>query len=316
MNSDIKLNYNDLKSLDNLRALAQKDEKAALKDVAKQFEGIFTQMLFESMRKANSAFETDSPFNNRHTKFYQDMQDQQMSLELSKTGSLGLADLIVQQLLPEQSTVLPASVVRSGADPFASRQGQASAAGTAKLNNSLPPKIKNEFAVKKVELVEKTKSDKISSPQSFVEQLLPLAKKASKLLGVDPAVLLAQSALETGWGKKVLQHLDGSSSHNLFNIKAGSSWRGDKVAVNTLEYKEGIASQQKADFRSYNDYEKSFDDYVHLLTSSKRYEHAVAKTSDPASFLQELQQAGYATDPEYANKVVRVLGKVADMINK
>jgi len=297
LSSSSNLNVNDLTSLDSLRISAQKDEKAALKEVAKQFEGIFTQMLFKSMRQANAAFETDSPFNNRHTKFYQNMQDQQMSLDLSQTGSLGLADLIVQQLMPNESKVTPASVARQGGDPFMI------------LAKSKVNALDTQSTVL-------TESDKLSTPQSFVEKLLPWAKDAAKLLGVDPAVLLAQSALETGWGKKVLKHQDGSTSHNLFNIKTNGAWQGDKVVVNTLEYKDGIAYQEKADFRSYEDYEKSFTDYVNLLTSSKRYQEAIKQVSNPASFLQELQQAGYATDPEYANKVVRVLAKVADMINK
>lgn len=295
----LDLNINDLSSLDGLRASAQKDEKAALEKVAKQFEGIFTQMLFKSMRQANTAFETDSPFNNRHTKFYQDMQDQQMSLELSQTGSLGLADLIVQQLMPEKSNVVPASVVRAGGDLHSQRVASSQGINMAA---EASPKALN--------------SDKITSPQSFVNTLLPMAKKAAKLLGVEPAVLLAQSALETGWGKKILRHADGSSSHNLFNIKSSKSWQGDKVLVDTLEYKAGIAKKEKAHFRSYEDYEKSFIDYVKLIGSSRRYQDAVKQASNSASFLQELQQAGYATDPQYANKVLRVLGSVADMMNK
>lgn len=304
-----QINYNDLQSLDTLRASAQKDDKAALKEVAQQFEGIFTQMLFKSMRQANAAFETDSPFNNKQTKYYQDMQDNQMSAELSQNGSLGLADLIVQQLSPSDSKNSSAGFIRS--DQLKNRLINTSALTASSSVNKIATNVADTQKISSL-----SEPAEFQNQQSFVDALMPMAKKAAKLLGLEPAVLLAQSALETGWGKKVLTNTDGSSSHNLFNIKTGSQWEGDKVAVETTEYKEGVALRQKADFRSYQDYKKSFNDYVDLLNSSSRYKKAIDKSSDSAGFLQELQKAGYATDPKYADKVFKVFEQITDMASK
>jgi peptidoglycan hydrolase FlgJ len=147
------------------------------------------------------------------------------------------------------------------------------------------------------------------SPEAFVRELWPHAERAGAALGVAPEVLLAQSALETGWGRHVIPRGDGSSSHNLFGIKADTRWNGDRVQVNTLEYVNGVPEQQRAAFRAYQSPAESFADYVDFLQRNPRYRGALAQGSDAEGYLRGLQSAGYATDPAYADKILDILGR-------
>jgi flagellar protein FlgJ len=151
------------------------------------------------------------------------------------------------------------------------------------------------------------KSSISSTQENFVMMLKPHAEKAAAELQINPDVLIAQVALETGWGKHVIHDKQGGNSFNLFNIKAGSQWQGDKVNVATLEYRDGIAANEKADFRKYTDYADSFSDYVRLMKNNSRYEQVLQKGGDSAAYAEALQSAGYATDPEYAQKIKRLL---------
>ena len=146
----------------------------------------------------------------------------------------------------------------------------------------------------------------ISGPQDFIRELWSAAEQAAQDIGVNPAALLAQAALETGWGKHVMRGDQGQSSHNLFGIKADRRWQGDSVRKTTLEYKEGIALKTRADFRSYDNYEQAFKDYVDFIKTNPRYQDALRVTEDPKAYFQALQKAGYATDPTYAEKITRI----------
>ncbi len=150
-----------------------------------------------------------------------------------------------------------------------------------------------------------------NTQENFVMLLKPHAEKAAAELNINPDVLIAQVALETGWGKHVIHDRQGENSFNLFNIKAGSQWQGDKVNVSTLEYRDGIAANEKADFRKYTDYAESFSDYVRLMKNNSRYEQVLQKGNDSAAYAEALQSAGYATDPEYAQKIKRLLNSDA-----
>ena len=153
---------------------------------------------------------------------------------------------------------------------------------------------------------------RFNSPEEFIATMLPMAEKAAKRLGVEPRFLVAQAALETGWGKSMIRQKDGSNSHNLFGIKA-NGWDGESAQVKTTEYINGKATKQMAGFRAYDSFEQSFNDYVRLLENNDRYQSAiqVASTSgDSKRFVNELQRAGYATDPQYANKINQIARKV------
>lgn len=149
-----------------------------------------------------------------------------------------------------------------------------------------------------------------SSPQEFVATMLPMAEAAAEKIGVDPRYLVAQAALETGWGKSIIRTRDGNSSHNLFGIKSHGSWEGESARVLTIEYKGGKAVKEAASFRAYDSYAQSFEDYVSFLQNNGRYEKALSSTENPERFVKELQQAGYATDPNYARKISQIARKM------
>ncbi|MFQ6370307.1 flagellar assembly peptidoglycan hydrolase FlgJ [Shewanella sp. YIC-542] len=339
----------DLAGLDNLRAKAQTDQKAALKEVARQFEGIFVQMLMKSMRDANQAFEADSPLNSQYTKFYEQMHDQQLSVDLSKKGMLGLADLMVQQLDPQHSGITPASVMRSdSAMAFVAPRGAGVTPAAAPATDDsadapyAPLPLENPAAVNgpltaadataasnghrhdaRLPMSDYDTLDSIlsgqvlpqdagniGSPEDFVKVLYPYAKEAAAQLGTSAEVLLAQSALETGWGQKMIKTSDGRPSNNLFNIKADKRWQGGSTTVGTTEYEQGRAVRENAAFRVYDNLKDSFNDYVALISQSERYQHARQVAAEPAQYVRGLAQAGYATDPQYANKVMRVLQSI------
>ena len=153
---------------------------------------------------------------------------------------------------------------------------------------------------------------RFSSPAEFIATMLPMAEKAAKRLGVEPRFLVAQAALETGWGKSLIKQKDGSNSHNLFGIKA-TGWEGESAKVTTTEYVNGKATKQVAGFRAYDSFEQSFNDYVRMLENNDRYKPAIQVASASGNserFVNELQRAGYATDPQYARKINQIARKV------
>jgi flagellar protein FlgJ len=154
--------------------------------------------------------------------------------------------------------------------------------------------------------VAQAEPETFETPADFVATLLPLAQRLAPEIGVDPRVLVAQAALETGWGRHISQDSSGRNSRNLFNIKADSSWQGERVGVSTLEYRGGVAVRESAAFRAYGSFEQSFEDYVSFLQQNPRYRQALEQAADPEAYLQELQAAGYATDPAYAKKIGRI----------
>lgn len=324
----------DLSNLDRLRAGINNDKQGSLREAATQFESIFTQMLFKSMREANSAFESDLMSSN-NGKFYQQMHDEQLSSQLSTTGSLGLADMIVKQLGGEQQDLSqhqPTTELRpqQQPQPFTIRPINADApalalatatATTSPLAAPAPallapaPIAVKSSAVNPVEAVPAAvaKPTSFASAAEFVDHMKPYAQQAARALGTDPALLIAQAALETGWGKKVINNALGSSN-NLFNIKADPRWQGQKVATKTLEFHDGIAVQEQAAFRAYDSYQHSFDDFVNFLQHNPRYSKALTHSTQPQQFIREIHQAGYATDPNYSNKVLAVMKKVQSLL--
>lgn len=149
-----------------------------------------------------------------------------------------------------------------------------------------------------------------ASPGEFVATMLPMAESAAKKIGVDPHYLVAQAALETGWGKSIIRQRDGTSSHNLFGIKSHGGWQGESAKVLTTEYRQGQAVKEAASFRSYESYQQSFEDFVSFLQSNGRYEKALSSTANADQFARELQKAGYATDPNYARKISQIARKL------
>lgn len=277
----------DFAALASLKNDAKAQDPAALKEAAKQFESLFTKMLLKSMRDANKGFGEDSLFGSQQGDFYQDMFDDQMAVHLSKGKGLGLADMLVQQLT-QAGMVKPADAAAEG----------------NKTQFSLPAQsISN---ADDHQPLSKSKAD-------FVRTMWPHAQRAGSQLGVDPHALVAQAALETGWGKSVPSQAGGSSSFNLFGIKAGSSWSGATATVPTLEFEDGVAVRRVERFRAYDSPADSFSDYAKLIGNNPRYENAVGAGGDVATFASALQAGGYATDPSYAQKVVAVADEVRSL---
>jgi len=145
--------------------------------------------------------------------------------------------------------------------------------------------------------------------EAFVQRLLPHAEAASASTGIPARFMLGQAALESGWGKVEIRGADGQNSHNLFGIKAGAGWKGQTVDIVTTEYVNGKPQKQVESFRAYDSYADSFRDYARLLRSNARYQNVIAQGQDAAGFAQGLQQAGYATDPNYAQKLMSVISQ-------
>lgn len=293
--------YYDFAELDKLRA-SKPDDKAALTKAAKHFESIFTQMLVTSMRKASEVLESDSVFNSQTSKFYRDMQDKQMVSNIAAQGGLGLTDMIVKQLSGSGEDYKPASILRP--DAGLNGMGRVHSAQQNVQQDDKQERVKTSSAQNKTD---NDKGSIFDSPANFVKSLLPAAKKALQGTPIQPLMLVAQAALETGWGQKVIKKTDGNSSFNLFGIKADSRWQGEKANVQTLEYRDGVAKKENAFFRAYNSLEDSVKDYVDFLSSDSRYSQALQNGKDPAKYFESLQSAGYATDPEYAKKIVKIL---------
>jgi flagellar protein FlgJ len=298
---------NDSGNLDKLKSAAKSGDKGALEEAAKQFEAIFVRMLLKSMRQAQDAMaDKESPFNSDQVKFYRDMQDQQLATDLTTNGSIGLADVIVQQMSINDGSLngfMPASMVRPDGD--LSRLNRQQVMLRNRDENALVSNVNNTNQA--------SKQAAFASPQDFVQQLYPQAIAAAEKLNIDPKALLAQAAVETGWGKFVIHQQDGVSSNNLFGIKADRRWQGEKAVVDTLEYVNNIPEKQQAAFRSYADIGDSLGDYIQFVQSNPRYERALENTHSVKQYFKELQQAGYATDPAYADKVMSVYN--GDLLN-
>ena len=231
-----------------------------------------------------------------------------------------LADRLLAGLVPSASTTaataatvqnkiqLPQST-RSGVGPLYNGDWLASQTDTASGGGM---QIYGR-AVAQIPLAPAKKA--FSSADEFVNTMLPMAEEAAARIGVDPRYLVAQAALETGWGKSVMRAQDGSSSHNLFGIKAGSSWKGDSARAITSEFRNGEMVRETAQFRSYDSYKDSFHDLVTLLQTNNRYQDVVKSADNPEQFVRELQKAGYATDPDYASKISQIARQMSSYQN-
>lgn len=316
-------NYFDLQGLEQLRQKTKTNDKETIREVANQFESMFATMLIKSMREANAAFETESPFNNQQTKFYTDMQDKQLAVDISRHGSLGLADALVRQLDPSSMVRQPAisedklnmpnqATNMMGLTPKKIMFDLHSEKAVQALKNPDQMKASTQAQISAEALNKSNKSNTeaasdFSSPKSFIETLLPYAKQAAKSLGVSAEVLIAQSALETGWGKKILQKADKQSSFNLFNIKSHKNWQGESVNKSSLEIEGGVGVQRQSNFRVYQGLQESFNDYTQFISTNQRYEQALQQGNNAERYIEELQHAGYATDPQYADKIKKIM---------
>lgn len=323
--------YTDLNALQGIRSLGKDDKNAALMEVAKQFESMFLNMMMSSMRDANKVFEEDSMFNSPETDFYRKMYDDQMALSLSGQQGMGLSQVIYRQLMssygdnnneakeldqgklfdrrarsplpmvsPSHVTALNATMDAVDAELHQLRP-RPQAAVTASEHSA---------AADTTPLIAASgsgnKGQQFATPAEFVAALYPLAEKVGAELGVEPKAIVAQAALETGWGKYMISDDQGRNSFNFFGIKADSRWQGERVDVVTHEYRDGLAVKERAPFRSYSSMEEGVRDYADFLQGAERYQQAIGQNLGAGHYGYALQQAGYATDPQYGAKIQRI----------
>jgi flagellar protein FlgJ len=285
--------------LSALRRSAQKDSPEALKAAAHQFEALFMNMVMKSMRDATPQ---DSPFDSQQSRMYTSMLDQKISDKFAGNG-LGLADALMRQLA-NNAGLSPDALKNSDA-----AKGADAVKGAPGLSDT-PPAGKPGSNMKAAALAPNTVKPYPPRPthvQDFQDKLMSHAEEASRTTGIPAKFMLGQAALETGWGKREIRNPDGSSSHNLFGIKAGPGWKGKTVQVATTEYVNGVAQKRMESFRAYDSYADSFRDYASTLKNNPRYQNVIAAGGDATGFAQGLQRAGYATDPQYAAKLSRII---------
>ncbi|MCV9880384.1 flagellar assembly peptidoglycan hydrolase FlgJ [Brenneria izbisi] len=300
---DIQMQSNAAYDAQSLNALKREvagnpQSKAGIRAVAQQMEGIFVQMMMKSMR---AALPQDGIFSSEQTRLYTSMYDQQLAQQLSGKG-LGLADVMVKQL---SAGNMPAEEPKASApltfDDITVQNMPAAA--VEKIVRRAVPKLPVEGAV--LPLSRDGETLPLSS-DNFVARLSVPAQMASQQSGIPHHLIIAQAALESGWGRREIPTEDGRPSHNIFGIKAGRSWEGPVTEITTTEFEQGVAKKVKASFRVYDSYVEAISDYVKLLTQNPRYAN-VANADNAEQAAYALQDAGYATDPQYAKKLVNMI---------
>ena len=284
----------DARALDNLRTSAVRDPQAAIREAAKQFEALFMQQLMKSMREATMS---SGMLDNSGTQLGTELLDAQYANKMSGLPG-GLAAAIARQLERQLGSGAAAALAALAAPAAAGAAGAPAGAPAASLD-----------------------ATPLSSRQiDFIRTHQDAARAAESASGIPAAFTVAQAAHESGWGQREIRNADGTSSHNLFGIKAGPGWTGPVAEITTTEYVGGEAQKVTAKFRSYASYGESFRDYARLMKESPRYAGVVAQAAQaPASaasalgFAHGLQRAGYATDPAYADKLGRLINTTLRM---
>jgi len=284
----------DAQGLGGLKQAARAGSPEALKTAATQFEAMFINMMMKSMRDATPQ---DGPMDSQQTKTFTAMLDQQTSQNLAKRG-IGLADVLVRQLSSQAQTL---AIGNDGSGGMPAPQSAESLMHNPAALAGKPDSAARSSGV--------TASGRAQSPQarSFQDKVGADAAAASAATGIPAKFMIGQAALESGWGKREIKNADGSSSHNLFGIKAGPGWKGKVATAVTTEYVNGVPQTKVEKFRAYDSYADSFKDYANLLASNPRYEKVLASAGDAHKFAHGLQKAGYATDPQYAAKLSNII---------
>jgi|SRR5579863_1041233 flagellar protein FlgJ len=288
----------DTQGFDALRAQVNASPQAGLKMAAQQFDAVFTQMMLKSMRDATP---DDSPLDSNDTKQFTSMLDQQLSQQMSSKG-IGVADMMLKQLMRNSGMQVGAGGAGNSAALDALTKAFANAKANGSLsssntgysaNSALTPPLRGNGASPKVD--------------AFVDKMAAPAQAASEATGIPARFIIGQAALESGWGKSEIKKADGSTSHNVFGIKATKEWTGKTVSTLTTEYVNGQPHRVIEKFRAYDSYQDAMTDYAKMLKDNPRYASVVNSSRDAASFAHGMQRAGYATDPHYAKKLISIM---------
>ena len=326
----------DAQGVDRLKHMARNDPGGAIRETARQFEALLMGTLLKSMRETTSQ---DGLFDNEQSRLYTSLLDQQLAQTLAKKG-MGLAQVLERQLAasagvtsPEQTGDGAAQSIARGALPAANHAARADSVaapvshwGRPMQAASLPPAalaakpaisaptvygdtpVASSLPTAPVARAHSNpESDAPAHVRDFVERMLPHAQAAADSSGIPARFMIGHAALETGWGRHQIMRADGTPSHNLFGIKADRSWTGPVADVLSTEYVGGVPVLRQERFRAYESYDAAFRDYGAFLKDNPRYADALEATHNARAYARELQQAGYATDPRYAEKLASVI---------
>jgi flagellar protein FlgJ len=307
----------DVQGFGKLSAQAKASPQAGMKMAAQQFDAVFTQMMLKSMRDATPQ---DGPFDSHDSATFTSMMDQQLSQQLSQKG-IGVADAMLKQMMRNQGMQVGGASGASGGlagalgggsggdegqsaalNALARAYGNAQANGQLAMgkgysaNSALTPPIKGDGSSPKVD--------------AFVDKLAEPAQAASAATGIPARFIIGQAALESGWGKSEIKKSDGSTSHNVFGIKATKDWTGKTVSTVTTEYVNGKPQRTVEKFRAYDSYQEAMTDYASMLKGNPRYAQVINSAHDVIGFANGMQRAGYATDPHYAKKLMSIMQKM------
>lgn len=285
---------------------------ADIEQAAKQFESLFVNMMLKSMRAATASLTEDNYLSSRHVEMHQEMLDQQYASELASAGGIGLAEVIVRQMSSsppspsmEVNPLPPSPHSRAGFG----RPDAAPETRSSSLEGEQASGVTSAPAPAQATGAEKERAPLFGSAQAFVDKVGQAVREAVADVPLPPVAILAQAALETGWGKHVPGNEEGSS-HNLFGIKADSRWSGPTVELNTQEFVSGRMVTISDAFRAYESIAEGVRDYVRFITESERYTEAVSVSQEPKRYADALAKAGYATDPAYADKLKALIDQL------
>jgi len=276
----------------------------AEQDVARQFEALFIAQMLKQARQTTE--DTGSNlFDSPQTRMVTSLGDMQMAQHLSTPG-LGLAQMLLLQMKHATENL-------AGADGLA-HPPAASAAHTSRLAAHAPRRVD---AVSLDELIQKltqkaqglvaTVREAPQHVHDFVARVSHAVHLAAQKSGMPPKLILSQAALESGWGQREIRDQNGARTHNVFGIKAGAGWTGKVAEVTTTEYRNGKPQRVVQAFRAYDSYDEAFADYARLMQTAPRYQ-TVALAATPEDAARRVQEAGYATDPAYAEKLIGIMG--------
>ncbi len=297
--------YTEIGRLSGLRG----NDAATLPKVARQFESMFVDMMLKAAREATAVLAEGNPFESFETRLHGEMLDHQLALSMSENGGIGLADVLMRQLGGHP----PAASVSDHAEGLSlqlpGRSGALAAADASNVNRAPGDGVQQRAGRSATAHGQRSVTEKqhaYSDPVDFVRRVLPAVRRATAGTALSPVAVLAQAALETGWGKAVIGDGAGGSSHNLFGIKSTGGWRGASASVKTVEVRDGIAGLEQAAFRVYDSLDHAVGDLVHTLQGAVRYQDAL-KAPDAAGYAEAIGRSGYATDPSYGRKLQGIL---------
>ncbi|ACR30371.1 flagellar assembly peptidoglycan hydrolase FlgJ [Burkholderia glumae] len=307
----------DVQGFDQLRRQADASPGAGMKQVATQFDAMFSQMMLKSMRDATPQ---DGVFDSNTSKLYTSMLDQQLSQQMASRG-IGVADALMKQLMRNMNPAAGAAAAGGPAGALGALGGTAGNEGGLAAAGALAQALANARGNNRLSGVAGyTASSALTPPvkgngtspdqDGFVDKLAGAAQAASAATGIPARFIVGQAALESGWGKREIRGRDGSTSYNVFGIKATKNWTGRTVSAVTTEYVGGQPRRVVAQFRAYDSYQHAMTDYATMLKNNPRYANVVTGSTTPESFANGMQRAGYATDPHYAKKLISILRQI------